>query len=754
MPRIVIVLLLTFFYTLSFSQSSTNATAPQEEFKPNVSPVLIVHRIQSSIEIDGDLDDSGWVHAAKATHFTETWPGDQIKPPVETEALITYDDNYLYIAFKCYDDPQAVRASLRDRDEFFSDDYVGIILDTYGDAAWAYEIFVNPLGIQGDLRWTPDNEDESFDIIFKSGGKITEEGWQAELAIPFSSLRFPNKPVQTWKATFWRNRPRESRQRSTWATIDRDNPCFPCQFGTITNIKDVKAGSALELLPSIVGFQSGALNDLDDPNSGFKNHDPDGEASLGIRYAFTPSVGAELTFNPDFSQVESDAEQIDVNTTFALFYPERRPFFQEGSDLYNTWFDAVYTRSINNPLAATKLTGRLNRTSIGFISALDENTPIILPFEENSEVLSTDKRSVSNILRVKRTFGKDSYVGGMITDRRLEDDGSGSIFSADGILRLHQNYHIELQALVSQTREPQDTSLTSDIDSVLFDNNKHSAKFDGESFSGNALYASLERNSKFWDFDLDYWQASPTFRADNGFVTQNNYRKTSIWTGFGFFPNTKTFDEIYPSVNFSKIWNYDGIHKDIWIRPELYLGFKGQTEVSIAYLASAERFHNILFSGIRRWELYTESNFNEFIRGGFYTSYGTSIARGEDPPVLGKNGLYLEVWGTFKPTTRFVISPSLLYSYLEHPDTDEILFSGYILRSRINYQFTRELFLRLIVQYNNFEDDISIEPLLTYKLNPFSIFYIGSTVGYQEFGDDFARTSRQFFLKFQYLFRI
>jgi hypothetical protein len=190
MLRIVFVSLLAFFYTFSFSQSSTITTAPQDEFKPNVLPVLIVHRIQSSIEIDGDLDDSGWVGAAKASNFTETWPGDQIKPPVETEALMTYDDNYLYIAFKCYDNPETIRSSLRDRDECFSDDYIGIILDTYGGAAWAYEIFVNPLGIQGDLRWTPDGEDVSFDIVFKSSGKITAEGGTHSIKSAISASPF------------------------------------------------------------------------------------------------------------------------------------------------------------------------------------------------------------------------------------------------------------------------------------------------------------------------------------------------------------------------------------------------------------------------------------------------------------------------------------------------------------------------------------------------------------------------------------
>lgn len=752
MLRSVTTCLLTFLALPSFAQT---ADTSQADFKPNIKPVLVVNRIQSSIEIDGELDDSGWVNAATAANFTETWPGELIKPPVETEAMITYDDHHLYIAFKCYDDnPHTIRASFRDRDEAFADDYVGIILDTYGDGAWAYEIFLNPYGIQGDLRWTPQGEDISFDIIFESAGKITDEGYQVEMAIPFSSLRFPDRPIQTWRATFWRNRPRESRQRSSWAATDRNNPCFPCQFGTLTNIKNVKAGSSLEFLPSVVAFQTGSLNDLDNPNSGFHNEKPDGEASLGIRYGFTPSIGAELTLNPDFSQVESDADQIDVNTTFALFYPERRPFFQEGSDLYNTNFNVVYTRSINNPVAAAKLTGRHNRTSVGFISGYDENTPIILPFEEHSEVLSTSKKSFSNIFRVKQTFGDDSFVGGMVTDRRFEGGGAGSVLSADGVLRFHKNHHFEWQALLSRTEEPHDTSLTADIDDVRFDNDKYRARFDGESFSGNALYASIERNTRFWDFDLDFWQASPSFRADNGFITQNNYRKVLFWTGLGFYPNSRIFDQIYPNVNFGKIWNYDGIHKDIWVRPEIALDLKGQTYFRLAYLLSEERFHDRLFPGIRRWELSTESNFSDVVRGGFWISYGTSIARGEDPPVLGENGLFAEAWGTVKPMSRFIISPSFLYAALEHPDTKEVLFSGYILRSRINYQFTRELFVRLILQYNNFRNSLSVEPLLTYKINPFSIFYIGSTAGYQEYDNDFSHTSRQFFLKFQYLFRI
>jgi hypothetical protein len=262
------------------------------------------------------LNEIGWSEAVRAANFAETRPGDQTKPPVETEALVAYDDANFYIAFIAHDNPKAIRSSLRDRDQIWADDNIGLILDTYGDAAWAYEIFVNPLGIQGDLRWTPQGEDDVFNIIYHSRGKITSTGYQVEVAIPFSSLRFPDKPAQTWRVTFWRNHPRDSRRQYSWAALNRDDPCFPCQFGTLTGLENVKPGGTFELLPSVVGFQSGQLLDSENPNSGFENSKVDGQASLGLQYAFTPSLNAEATYNPDFSQVESDAAQIDVSTTF------------------------------------------------------------------------------------------------------------------------------------------------------------------------------------------------------------------------------------------------------------------------------------------------------------------------------------------------------------------------------------------------------------------------------------------------------
>lgn len=729
-------------------------TAP---FKPNLLPNIEVPRISQPIKIDGDLGDQGWQQAARTGNFTETFPGDQVRPQVDTEALVGYDDRYLYVAFIARDQPGSVRASLRDRDEMFQDDFVGIMLDTFGDAVVSYEIFVNPIGIQGDLLLTRNNEDESFDLIFESRGKITGEGYQVEMAIPFSSLRFPDKSAQVWKVNFWRNHPRDSRRRYSWAGLSRDNPCFQCQWGTMTGISEVKPGNNLELLPTVIGSQAGSLNDGEDPASGFSNHKADGEVSLGARYAFSPSLSAEVTANPDFSQVESDAAQIDVNTTFALFFPERRPFFQEGSDLYDTWINVVYTRTINDPILATKLTGRMGRTSFGYVGARDNHSPITLPFEEKSGLTQAGK-SFTNILRFRQTFLQDSHVGLLATDRRLEGGGAGSTFGVDGLWRFYQNYQIEFQAVGSRTEEPRDTSLTEDVNGETFDNGRHTSAFDGETFWGSAVYASFERHARVWNFDADYWHWSPGFRADNGFVFNNNRRQANFFTGFTFSQDSKFLDEVNPGINMGRVWNFNGLRKDEWLQPQLFVQFKKQTSIWTAYLWSSERFQGIKFDGIRRFMFNFNSNFSEVMSFGFWVARGTFIARNEDPPVLGRNGAEYQVWGTFKPLQQLVIQPSFNFSRLEHPADGHTIFEGYILRTRFNYQFSRELFLRLVVQYNEFADRLNVEPLLTYKINPFTIFFIGSTYGYQSFDpnrrSNFDLADRQFFFKFQYLFQI
>jgi len=727
-------------------------TGKKDKFVPNIQPILSVKKTTGSISIDGELNDPGWVGAARATNFTQAEPIDMVKPQSNTIAYITYDDNNLYVALIATDeDPSSIRSSLRDRDRIFSDDLVGIILDTYGDASWAYEIYANADGVQGDLRWTQRGEDASFDIVFESEGKITPEGYQVEFAIPFASLRFPDKNVQDWKITFWRVRPRESREEYSWAAISKNDPNFLGQFGSLEGIENLKQGKSIEILPSINSSQAG-FRDVDDPNSSFQNEDVTGDASIGFRYGLTSNSSIEGTINPDFSQVESDVAQIDVNNTFALFFPERRPFFQEGSDLFDSWYNVVYTRTINDPSIATKLTSRSNKISYAYIGAVDEKSPLIIPGEEGSNTITDLGKSYSNILRVRRSFNDDSYFGLFAVDRRIEGGGSGSNLSFDSNIRFKKIYNVEMQGVFSKTTEVDDTLLTKDLNQTYFDNGKHTVGLNGETFSGNAVYASVERHSKGWFFDFDYWHQSPTYRADNGFQTRNSRRRVSYFNAYNFYPKNSFFVKLQPALNVVRIWNWDGIIKDNSISPRLFLRMKGQTTAYIQYNYGPETFKGKKFTDQQNAfaELFTK--FSDVIGGGGWVFKARTIARSD---TISADELSFGVSGTIKPIDRLVIEPRFNHFSLKDTDGNE-LSSGYVFRVRTDYQFTRELFIRLIVQYNDFSQRLNIEPLLTYKLNPFSVFFIGSTHGSVDNlnNGNFVQEDRQFFMKFQYLFRI
>ncbi|MGH7558065.1 MAG: DUF5916 domain-containing protein [Gemmatimonadota bacterium] len=731
-------------------------STPPDSFQPLLRPTLEVHRAAGPITLDGALDDPGWVGAARTDDFSETNPNEGGEPPVGSEAWITYDDENLYVAFVAHDDPSKIRATLTDRDDIWGDDYFGILLDTYGNAQWAYFLFANPLGVQGDTRFsTVSGEDDGFDLVYETEGRITDEGYQIEMAIPFESLRFPDRPEQAWKVTFWRTRPRESRAQYSWAAISREESCFLCQYGTLTGIRGVEPGGAIEILPYAVASQAAEIRDADDPTSGIGDGNAEADAGVGVRYAHPSGLTVEATLNPDFSQVESDVAQIDVNETFALFFPERRPFFQEGSELFQTWIQAVYTRQINDPDVAAKLLGRFGDTTVAYLGGYDETSPILLPFEERSFVGQTE-RSVSNILRYRRSLGDGSHVGALLTDRRLEgNDGAGTTYGADLLWKLDSRWQIEAQLLGSRTVEPDDPSLTEDLVGVTFDRGDHTAVFDGETFSGHAAYASLERTAERWSLNFDYWTSSPTFRADNGFETRNDFHSLMLFNEWNWYPESSWIDRWGFDVDVEGTWNYDGVLKDELYTPSVEFQLTGQNFVELGYEWNPERFRGVEFDDLRNWWLYFESSFSERLRGGFFLQRGREIARFTDPVTAGE-GAELELFATIRPWERLVIQPELDYSELHDAETGEVLFSGYVLRVRTNLNFTRELFLRLVTQWDDFDGQFNVEPLLTYRINPFTLFYVGSTQvfnDYEEPGDDLVHTSRQYFAKLQYLFR-
>ncbi|MGB2988921.1 MAG: carbohydrate binding family 9 domain-containing protein [Candidatus Zixiibacteriota bacterium] len=731
-------------------------------FEPVFQPRLEIEKSDGAISIDGELNDAEWKGAARVANFVERSPGDNTKPEVETEAFITYDNDNLYVAFVCYDDPATIRATMCQRDQFNGDDAVCLLIDTYCDASWAYEFFVNPYGIQKDRLWTSVGgegggfEDLGYDLIWESAARITASGYQVEMAIPFESIRFPNKEAQTWKVDFWRNRPRESYTQYSWSARDRNEQCWPCQWGTVEGIRNVRPGKGIEILPTVLAYQSGSLHNLSEPDVRFRNSNPEGELSLGGKYSVSSDVTVEASINPDFSQIESDAAQIDVNTTHALYYPERRPFFQEGSDIFRTLFNSFYSRMINDPQLTAKVTGRMGRTSIGFLGALDENTPYMIPLEEGSLVINSGK-SVVNVLRGSRGFGDNSMIGFIVSDRRLDGGGSGSIAAIDGRIRLSKNYSIDGQFIASHTREPDDTLLTSDFNRIRFDNGKHTAAFDGESFYGSAFITRFNRDARSWNFFVDYNQVSPTYRTETGYDPWIDYRNLTVWTGYNIYPKSGIFERITPQSHVHRRWNFDGVRKI----EENNLGINGRIRIAQTYFHASFSRNYESWSGVEFDNLWM---IDIDLGSRIIDQLGCDVGFRRRQSVVHRylvkgNETAVDASIDLKPIDRLIIEPGINLYRITSVDTGEELFEGYITRTRIRYQANRELSFRLVLQYDDFYQIWEVDPLLTYRLSSFSVLYIGSTYDYSNVETDsgvdpaWKMTSRQFFMKLQYLFQ-
>ena len=711
--------------------------------------VFNISRASSIISINGIFDEPAWSTAASTDNFLEFQPGDNVNPPVPTEVKVTYDKDNLYVAFKAYADPKDIRATLQKRDQAYRDDFVAILIDTYGDANSAVMIGSNPLGVQMDALNQGNDDDSSYDVIYESKGKITDEGYQVEMAIPFSSLSFPKKKIQDWKVTFFRNLPRDARHMIVWGGFDRSNACWLCQMGTLKGIQGIEQKGRLEFLPALVGAQASELNE----NDLLKKGDSFGEASLGIKYSFSSSRVAEIAINPDFSQVEADEEQIDVNTTFALNYPEKRPFFNEGADLINTPVNVIYTRSINNPTGAGRIINRGQKDNWVLLSAFDENSPYIVPGEEQSFTRMGGK-SYSNIFRYKRALNEGSFLGLIATDRRmLDNNGSGSVLGFDTRYRFNDKYQVEFQSVFSHTQEPNDSLLVST--STFGDN--HTFTFDGESFSGNALELEFQRNTEHWRLEAGYDYKTPTFRAENGFESANNNRRIygqSLWI---YFPDN-FFSQVLGGIHTGVEHNLDGQQKSKYIAFFSNLAMPRQTRLNVTYARRLQyRFKDTELNGTYDLRINLNSQFSE--RYQFGTNIGRHVApvRFLEVPEEGRLTT-TGFWARMQASDRMNIGLSYNSQKMTTMDKETDYFSGYTTTLRASYQHNKSLGLKVLAQYNDFSKTFQIQPLLTYQPSPFTIFYIGSTSNQNVDGlamntiRDGQLTNRQYFMKFQYLF--
>ncbi|MBM4169985.1 MAG: carbohydrate binding family 9 domain-containing protein [Ignavibacteria bacterium] len=741
-----------FLFMLSIAAYSSLG-AYQSTNKNRESYVLQAVRIDRNLSLSGNLSDPLWKLAMPVELPFEIQPGDNLPSRQKTTARVLYNNEYLYFGFDCADtDLTQLRAHISDRDRMFNDDFVVVILDVYGDSQRAYQFFANPHGIQGDIMRTGNNEDSNFDTVFDTEAEINATGWKAEMAIPFKSLRFPPKPEQEWIILIGRNYPRESEYIFSWHPLDRNNPCLVCQGGRLTGIRDVESFTTFDLLPYVIGMQSGALRDDSDPAT-FETGAVRGRVGGGIRYAPNPDLSLEGVINPDFSQVETDAAQISVNTTYALFYPERRPFFLAGSEQFRTRLNMFHSRMINNPLAAAKFSSKTGKLSVSYLSALDRESPFIVPGQEGSSSIRSSLRSYANIVRTRYDFGNQSSIGAMVTARNFSD-AHNYVGGIDWNYFFGGNYTLRGQAVYAYTKEPNDRTLFSNT--RRFGSTEYTAAFDGQEFSGTALDVELEREAETYSFEISYRDISPTFQTQNGFVTRNDQRFVRFDHQVMFYPDNGILDRarIFHDGGFA--FNHEGIRRDLWMSVGGSLEFKSQTRVALELmLINKERFRGVHFPNIERVEFDISTRPISSFSMWMDAEFGKFIYRSRVPET--GTGHELSAGTTIKPTSQLAIDLSYSRSRLTSIARGNLLYDGYIARTTTVYQFTRSMFLRLIAEYDSFDKAVNVFPLFSYKLNPFTIFYAGSTANLRNFPGqephEFSQTERQYFVKFQYLLR-
>ena len=706
-----------------------------------------IPRIQQLPVIDGRVDPAEWAPASRVLLDIETDPGENIPASVTADALIMEDGETLYVAFIARDpDVNQIRAYYRDRDNVRNQDQVGIVLDTFNDQRRAYEFWVNPLGVQLDVVRDDVNNryDSSWNGIWESAGRINSDGYSVEMAIPLGQLRFAEGlPNQTWGVDFVRIYPRGRSYLISNSPRDRNRSCYLCYLPKLQGFADLEPKINLEVIPTLTTKYSQQRDPaLDDWNS--DGADP--EASLDLRWGINQNLYLNATLNPDFSQVEADSTQLDTNTTFSLYYPERRTFFLDGADYFNTFTNLVHTRNIAEPDYGIKLTGKNGNHSWGLLTADDQGTSFLIPRSLGSSLASlTDVSSDVSVMRYRYDIFNNSTLGAIVTDRR-GDGYSNQVTGLDGVFQLSRSDSLHVQTMHSSSEYPLGIQQRYQQDHHL---------------SGSSHVAEYRHRDRRWDGFINYSDFGADFRADMGFVNQVDYRKIVARLGHTWrWSDQNFFNRIWFAADWDKTWDQSGLVLEE--ETEFFIEMDGPRQSSL----------NGLFGGSKTyWNgKYFDEQFNQlnFVIRPSSDLFLRLYLRVED--VVDFANTRLGRSKRLGPEVTFSWGPHMqmnLQHTLQHFDVDGgRLFTARITDARLSYQFDARSFLRFTLQYtDNDRDptlyvnpvqarrkDLGMQLLYSYRLNAASRFYIGYSDA--RFQDDRYRsleaTNRTVFAKLSY----
>lgn len=721
-------------------------------------PPLAVPRASAPIAVDGELSDPGWKGAAVVDTFWETSPGNNVPPKVRTTAWVTYDERYFYVAVKCDDpDPRKIRAPYPDRDNVIgTDDNVAVFLDTRNDRRSAVELRVNPRGIQGDAVFNDANGNEDFspDFFYDTAARVTDEGWQAEFRIPFSSLRYPKTDPQTWGILVWRNYPREYRFALHSSPMPRGGNCWICRSRELTGLTGLPSSSHLVAAPFVSAKQAGVPRDPADPSAGLESESIELDAGADVKWTPSASLALDAAVNPDFSQVEADVAQISVNTRFALFYPEKRPFFLESVDLIDTPIQAVYTRTVTDPRWGARATGKAGSTAFTALVTQDRGGgSVIVPGPTGSDLAPQDFGSYVAIGRVRHDLG-GSFAGLLVTDREVEGGGTNRVLGPDFQWRPGEADLLTGQALVSFTETPDRPDLSPD--------------WDGRSFSSRAFRLSYQHTTETLNWGLLYRDYGDGFRADVGFVPQVGFREGQATGGYTFYP-TGLFSSVRPFVQARFQVDTDGA----LLTRQGYLGalFQGRYNLTgeIDLASETLRVQGRLLSKQQVYWFVQVDPSRRFPRVGVNGFLGEEI---DYANARVGNGGDVAVTATVRPTDHLELAANGDLQWLNVTSESGLrgrLFTAYVGRLKATYNFGARTSLRVIGQWVGTDRNPELytfpvpesdgafggSVLFAYRLNWQTVLFLGydDTRALDAYRD-LQPAGRQLFLKVSYAFQM
>ena len=660
--------------------------------------ILYPLAVTSTPLIDGVLDDDIWKNPPLEKDFITYDPLYGEVLPQKTLVLMGYDSDNLYFAFKCCDsEPQKIKTSITKRDNIFNDDWVGLSLDALGNRQSSYELYVNPNGIQGDiLKTVVSGTDLSFDFVWESAGKLTDEGYQVEICVPLRSIRFKSGREVKMRILFLRKISRLGMKGSL-----PDLPPGQGVFNSYADVvyKNLKKSLNLEILPSATFSRNNERINPDEWGKSEKTED----IGIGLKYGITSSLTADVTVNPDFSQVESDAFQVEVNQRYPIFYSEKRPFFMEGMDIFDFFslihlVKAVHTRRIVNPLWGAKLAGTAGKTSFGILSAGDE----LADFTGDSGAGPQEgENAYSTIARGKRSLGQDNYVGGLYSGREFAG-GYNRVTGADFGYRFLGNNFINSSFLQSISREHAGESST----------------------TGSNLNLLYHYQSKRLLINTGFEHIGKGFRMDSAFLRRSDINNGACQIELNFYPNPQKlpwFKRITPSITGGLTHDLNTNMDDEILEYGLGFSFIKQGLLSMSYYQMSESWNNQTFD-LTEFLLLGEVQITKWLKLSGSLDRREKIYYWADPSYKG-DGYNGEFSFTLQPNTRFNQYFRFYYSDF-HKNKDKI-YDVNIIDSRTTYQFNKYFFIRGIVQYDSYQKRMLTDFLASFTLIPGTVIHAG-----------------------------